>query len=55
MLTIPNIKVTSGKCEIGFLSEGDATTFLMVDDVAFYESTGLCGESGATIEIRREL
>ncbi len=40
VLTIPNIKVTSGKCEIGFFSEGDANTFAVVDDVAFYESMG---------------
>ena len=39
-VTIPNIKVTSGKCEIGFFSNGDAKAFTMVDDVAFYESTG---------------
>jgi hypothetical protein len=40
MLIIPNIHVTSGKCELGFLSEGDASTLAAVDDVAFYESTG---------------
>jgi len=40
MLIIPNINVTGGKCELGFLSEGDATTLAAVDDVAFYETTG---------------
>jgi hypothetical protein len=39
VVTLGNIKVTTGKCEIGFFTEGDANTFLLVDDVAFYEST----------------
>jgi hypothetical protein len=43
-LTIPNIKVTSGRCEIGFLSTGDAKAFTMADDVAFYESTGYAAD-----------
>jgi hypothetical protein len=40
VLTIPTIKVTSGKCEIGFMAEGDANAFTTVDDVAFYASPG---------------
>ena len=40
VVTIPNIKVKGGKCEIGFSSNGDAKAFTMIDDVAFYESTG---------------
>jgi hypothetical protein len=39
-LTIPNIHVRGGKCEIGFVTQGDAHTFALIDDVAFYESTG---------------
>ncbi len=40
ILTIPNIEVTSGKCEIGFFSNGGAGGYTAIDDVAFYEPTG---------------
>ena len=40
VVILPNIKVKGGKCEIGFSSNGDAKAFTMIDDVAFYESTG---------------
>ena len=40
VVTIPNIKVNGGQCEIGFSSRGDAKAFTTVDDVSFYESTG---------------
>jgi hypothetical protein len=41
-IIINSIKVTNGKCEIGFISEGNAKSYLFVDDVALYPATDYC-------------
>jgi hypothetical protein len=50
-LTIPDINVTSGKCEIGFVSEGDERNFLFIEDVAFFNTSGYLSEVSKALKL----
>ena len=50
VLNIPNIRVPNGKCEIGFLSEGSADDYTLVDDVAFYDAADFGARAAAALK-----